>query len=171
MAVSRKPKRELVSRKEYARRRGVSPNAVRYAIETGRITLVNGKLDPKRADREWRQNTDQSKPRNSVTGRPGAGVGGRRRVPLTYQEARARRERVKAEREELELQIRRGAFLRRVDVERAAFEVGRRVRDQMIALPDKLDATLAASTDPAEVHRILLEEIERACSELVRTLR
>lgn len=48
-----------VSRREYARLRGVSESAVRKAIATGRITLEpDGSIDPERADREWEQRTD-----------------------------------------------------------------------------------------------------------------
>lgn len=48
-----------VSRREYARLRGVSESAVRKAIGTGRITLEpDGSIDPERADRQWEQRTD-----------------------------------------------------------------------------------------------------------------
>lgn len=48
-----------VSRREYARLRGVSESAVRKAIATGRITLEpDGSIDPERADRQWEQRTD-----------------------------------------------------------------------------------------------------------------
>ena len=55
----------------YARRRGVSHTAVRKALATGRITTApDGGIDPDVADRQWTDSTDQSKPRNSVTGVP-----------------------------------------------------------------------------------------------------
>ena len=63
-------KKELISQREYARRRGVTHVAVQRAIKAGRISTVNGKIDPAVADQEWQQNTDQSKPRNRITGNP-----------------------------------------------------------------------------------------------------
>lgn len=50
-----------VSRREYARLRGVSESAVRKAISTGRISVeADGTIDPARADREWDERTDPS---------------------------------------------------------------------------------------------------------------
>lgn len=50
--------RELITKAEYARRRGVSKQAVCKAANTGRITLVDGKVDPEVADVQWARNTD-----------------------------------------------------------------------------------------------------------------
>ncbi|WP_128515187.1 elements of external origin [Tabrizicola thermarum] len=48
-----------VSRREYARLRGVSESAVRKAISTGRISVEpDGTIDPERADRQWDERTD-----------------------------------------------------------------------------------------------------------------
>lgn len=53
---------ELVTQAEYARRRGVSREAVRQALEAGRVSGVDvdGRvmIDPERADIEWARNTD-----------------------------------------------------------------------------------------------------------------
>lgn len=47
-----------ISIKAYARHRGVSPAAVRKALEYGRITKqADGTIDPVRADRDWAANT------------------------------------------------------------------------------------------------------------------
>ena len=62
--------KELISQREYARRRGISNVAVHRAVASGRISTVDGRIDPVQADREWRENTDQSKPRNRITGQP-----------------------------------------------------------------------------------------------------
>jgi hypothetical protein len=55
-----------VSRREYARRRGVSESAVRKAILYGRITPEpDGTIDPDRADREWDERTDPMQQRGA----------------------------------------------------------------------------------------------------------
>lgn len=68
MAKARKP--TLISQREFARRLGVSPEAVRVAIKAGRISTVKGRINPTKARKEWERNTDQSKPRNIITGDP-----------------------------------------------------------------------------------------------------
>lgn len=65
---------ELLSQRAYARHRGISQAAVWKAIQTGRISTVKVgagvKINPRTADREWSENTDRSKARNSETGDP-----------------------------------------------------------------------------------------------------
>jgi hypothetical protein len=49
---------------EYARHRGVSLQAVQFAVKRGRITRnPDGLIDSERADREWQQNTEHSNAR------------------------------------------------------------------------------------------------------------
>lgn len=47
----------MVSMREYAKRRKVSPMAVSKAVKAGRVTLVSGKIDVNLADRQWSANT------------------------------------------------------------------------------------------------------------------
>ena len=68
--MARKRKRELLTQTAFAKRIGVSRQAVQQAVAAGRISTVNGKIDPVKAEKEWEANTDQSKPRNRVTGKP-----------------------------------------------------------------------------------------------------
>jgi hypothetical protein len=180
-ATSRK--RELISQREYARRRGISHVAVLRAIKSGRITTVEGKINPAMADREWRANTDQSKPRNRITGRPKhtrapgqppqpmalAGIDGLAGgiVNTTgYARARAARELYQALLAKLELDRQNGILVRADEVRVGAFNCARKTRDQLLALADRVATTLAAESDPAEVHRILTDEAERICEEL-----
>lgn len=51
-----------LSQRGYAAHRGVTEGAVRKAIKSGRITPEpDGSIDPDKADRQWRTNTDASK--------------------------------------------------------------------------------------------------------------
>jgi hypothetical protein len=181
--VAKGTQKELISQREYARRRGITHVAVQRAIKSGRITTVNGKIDPVAADREWQQNTDQSKPRNRITGNPKQsktpnepsepmGLGGTDETigaPSTatgYAKARAARELYQAQLAKLELDKRRGALVPADEVRLGAFNMARKARDQLIALPERLAAVLAAAEEPAEVQHILEEEIERICQEI-----
>lgn len=176
----------LMSQREYARTRGVSHAAVQKAILYGRIQTVSGKIDPAQADRQWKGNTDFSKPLNSVSGRPGhrrprdqapaplgldggdGGDSGEEPLPsdssaVGYAKARAIREAYQAKLARLEYEERLGLLVNRDEVRRQYFAIARRARDQLLALPERVDAALAAATDRGEVRRILDPEIERIC--------
>jgi hypothetical protein len=169
--------RELISQREYARRRGISNVAVNRAVKAGRITLVDGKIDPDLADKEWAENTDPSTPKNRVTGKPRQtrnpdeasapmDLGGETSPSTGYAKARAVREVYNAQNAKLDLDLKRGALVRADEVRIAAFSMARKTRDQLIALPERLSTLLAATEDAAEVHKILEEEIERICLEI-----
>lgn len=184
---------ERISQREYARRRGVTHTAVQYALRNGWFALVDGKIDPAAADRGWEENTDQSKPRNSVTGDPkhrraadapstpmdldgsrksgggnvtpldgGNGTG----VPTTYSKARAAREVYEAQLSKLKLDEQTGTLVRADEVRVGAFTAARKARDQLIAIPERLASTLAATDDATEIQHMLEDEIERICQEM-----
>jgi len=173
-------KRELVSQREYARRRGVSHSSVQRAVKSGRISTVDGKIDPTLADREWGENTDHSKPRGRIAGRPkrkrpkgapselmdfgevGSSHDGKGSA-TRYAKARAAREVYQAQLAKLQLDRQRETLVRADEVRIAAFNAARAARDQLIGLPDRLSVILAAIQDADEVRRILEEEIERIC--------
>ena len=157
--------------------------AVQRAVKSGRISSVNGKIDPAQADREWRDNTDQSKPRNRITGKPKqTRVPGEPSEPMDfggadeppggngtatgYAKARAARELYQAQLAKLELDRQRGTLIRADEVRVGAFNMARKARDQLIALPERVAAILAATEDAAEIQHILEEEIERICQEI-----
>ncbi len=143
--------------------------AVQRAIASGRITpAAGGKIDPKRAEREWRANTDQSNPRNRFTGNPKgtrleepeAGVGS------GFTRVRTVREYYHAQMAKLELEQQQGILVRADEVRLGAFNQARKTRDQLVTLPERLVTILAAISDSAEVQKILEDEVERICQEL-----
>jgi hypothetical protein len=83
-----------------------------------------------------------------------------------YAKARAARELYQAQLAKIELDRQRGVLVRADEVRLGAFNMARKARDQLIALPERVAAILAATQDPAEVQRILEEEIERICQEI-----
>ena len=181
--MARRFKQELISQREYARRLGVSHTAVQVAIASGRISTIGGRIDRAVADRQWRENTDQSKPRNRITGaprhrrrpdEPPRPVGifatmdaeGDPAAVAGYARARAARELYQAQLAKIELDLRRGILVRADEVRLRAFGRARKARDLLIALPDRVAATVAATAEPAEVRRILEDEIEHICREI-----
>lgn len=54
----------------------------------------------------------------------------------------------------------------RIASERQLFALGRRARDTLLGVPDRLAPILAGETDQTVIHRLLTEEITRGLSEL-----
>ena len=175
----------------YARHRGVSHTAVRKALATGRITTgADGRIDPVLADQEWATSTNLSKPRNSVTGVPKkrkapdapsdplgvpgleeglaplSGEGGAPRLVSSYAASRAAREAYLARLAKLDFEQRSGKLVDADEVRAQIFGLGRRLRDALLGLPDRLAPVLAGQADQAAVHRLLTEEIMVCLAEL-----
>jgi len=175
----------------YARHRGVSHTAVRKALGAGRITpSPDGAIDPVAADEQWATATNLTKPRNSVTGvpkmrrAPGAppkplgvpgvedGVasqpdeGGAPRLVSSYAASRAAREAYLARLAKLDFEERSGKLVDADEVRAQIFGLGRRLRDTLMGIPDRLAPVLAGLTDQAVIHRLLTDEIMTSLAEL-----
>jgi hypothetical protein len=57
-------------------------------------------------------------------------------------------------------------LVRRTEVERAAYNVGRAVRDAILNVPPRLSAILAGESDPFKAEKTLTEELKKALDEL-----
>ena len=73
-------------------------------------------------------------------------------------ESRARREHYQAELAKLQVTQQRGELVPADEVKRAAFQVGRSVREALSNLADRLSHQLAGETDPAVIHELLTAE-------------
>jgi len=171
---------------QYARRRGVSREAVRKAIRDGRIRLdASGRINPVAADAAWLANTDPgrspapaaalgSAPPLELPADEAGATGGPSQITLpdgmTYHEARALREWNQARMVDLQRRRLEGELVEVKKVEDAAFRAARTARDLLMALPDQLDAELAAMTDPAEVRERLARELRQVAEELASGL-
>jgi len=183
---------ELIAVREAARRLGVSDTAVHKAIKAGRVSIASRhpKNDrplmawPKVRD-EWMSNTDAG--RRTHVGSQGSE---RRkgytddappevRLSTTSDEAeneasvagaapslatsRAVREVYQARLAKLEYEQKVGKLIEADQVKARAFRMARSARDALLTMPDRLAPILASSTDVQEVHRLLIEDIERTC--------
>lgn len=141
--MAKRLKNELISQREYARRLGVSHTAVQQAIASGRISTLAGRINPAVANREWQENTDQSKPRNRITGAPkhrrkpdgpplpmrltaALGAEGDDGAVAGYARARAARELYQAQIAKIELDRQRGILIRADEVRLRAFSTARK---------------------------------------------
>lgn len=164
-----KPAAAPMSLRAYAKRRGVSPEAVSKAITAGRleksVTRIGGQpkiSDPELADREWaaatQQRVDQAAPAP--------------RDPPEYiahrtarEGAAARREAALAEIAELELAERKGEFIRIDDARRDVMEKFTLVRTKLLGVPARL-AQRFPDLAGGEVITVLDELMREALEEL-----
>jgi len=146
--------------------KGQSHVAVWNAIKTGRIVepavrkegkrwLINAEL----ADRQWAANTKSSDPvlKSESLSQP-LDIA----IPTWNQEiieAKLKRARAIAEREELATQRQKGELLHVRDVRKRWGQNARALRDAFIDLPAKLSEQLAGEAEPEKIKTILTVEI------------
>ena len=141
----------------YARHRGVDPMSIEKAIKSGRITRdADGEIDFEKADRDWEQNT---RPAMS----PDEDNGGL----AQYSRARAIREYYQASLAKIEYEKKVGKLLPKDEVQAAAFNTYRQFREQLLNIPDRVAAIIAAETgmDTKKVHEILTAEVRHVLNE------
>ncbi len=169
-----------LSRRAYARHRGVAESAVRKAIATGRITLEpDGTIDPAKADRQWEAQTDPS--RRHVSGKPvpraaikavddtlreagTAAPGGE----MSFLRARMANEVLKAQTARLRLQKMKGELVDRAKATALVFDLARRERDAWMNWPPRVAADMAAElgVDAHLMEQVLEHHLRRHLAEL-----
>jgi hypothetical protein len=151
----------LVSKSEYARRRGCTEAAVRRAVKDGRISLIDGKIDPVAADAQWASNSRVRAGSKPTTDAPAADPdteGG-------YWQSRARREAAEAEMAELKLAEQRGSLVRAADV-RSVFSTRLAgLRNSLLQIPARLSPVMAAESDQARCFEALQSELHAALAQ------
>lgn len=179
---------QLLTKSAYARHRGCDEKAVRKAIIEGRISSIDGKIDPEVADIQWARNTRARVPAGG--GGSGSGAGGSDLVDQAsasapaagappaadpgYVSLRARREAADAERAEIETAKLKGAMVMREDVDRGLFSIGREVRDHLSGCARRIASEVAGigTTEGCEAvidreHRIVMELLVKLIREKV----
>jgi hypothetical protein len=81
-------------------------------------------------------------------------------------ESQRKKEEFRAKLVELEYEERVGMLVRKSEVEKAAFRVGRLVRDAVLNVPSRLAGILAAESDQRKVHDLLEKELRQALEAL-----
>ena len=167
---------QLITQSEYARRRGCTEGAVRRAVRDGRITLINGKIDPVAADAQWARNTRvragsrATDDANLQTGHASASPG-RGRADEDgddgYWQSKARRERAEADLAELKLAEQRGELVRAEAVRAAQARRLAALRESLLQLPPRLAPVLAAQEDAARCHDLLQIELHQVLEHMV----
>jgi hypothetical protein len=176
-----------MTQSEYAEHRGIVQQLVSRYCRDGRLrgAAVKTKrgrwqIDPEKADAALNELLDPAyaKPRPWKTGKaaaskwkiPGeekkaticdAGLAG-----VGYHRARTENERYKAALNKIRWQTSTRDMVQRREVERAAFDVGRAVRDAVLNVPARVAAVAAGEADQFEVEKLLTKELKKALDEL-----
>lgn len=169
---------ELITQAEYARRRGVAKSAVAKAVAEGRITLINGKVDPAVADIQWAQNTraraDSGRTaapaaadagavapeaQNTASG-PEAAQGGP--AQPGYADYRAMREKADAEMAVRANLKDAGLLVERDRVQRGTFDVVRSFRDAVMVIGQRAAPRCIGLGDSREIEHVIVEETRKA---------
>ncbi len=80
-------------------------------------------------------------------------------------EERIRLKKVQAELAELDLRKKREELLDADEVKKTAFAAGRRMRDALENIPNRISSILAAENDPHKCNQLLAEEIKQALTD------
>lgn len=166
----------LMTQAEYSRHRDCSREAVRKAVEAGRITTFGPEkmIDHELADVQWARNT-RARVRNTVEEGEAAPstqppqiivanvVGG---GSTSYEEARRRRETAEANLAEMKQAEMQGTLIR-ADAVRAAWAAKiTGARDALLQIPSRLAPVLTAETDLVRVTALLEDELRQALADL-----
>lgn len=177
----------LITKSAYARLRGCDEKAVRKAVNEGRISLIDGKIDPAVADIQWARNTRARASQSSAgsasgsqqldievpmemgsAAAPGARQSEKAAADPGYMQFRSRREEADAQIAEMNAAKMRGTMVIRQDVDRAMFEIGREVRDRLAACSKRI-ASEVASVSTAEACEAIVDREHRIVMELLVT--
>ncbi len=145
----------------YAKKRGVSYELIRRYCHEGRITLVDGKIDPDIADQELSESIQANG--NSKLDKKEITVSEHMKE---FNKAKARREKYKADLAELELQEKTGKLISVDQVEKEAEDLYRKYRDQMLNVVIRATKKLLGEDNEFKFRKVLKKEIEDAIKKI-----
>ena len=172
-----------ISMRAYAQQRGVSHEAVRKAIASGRIhPEPDGSIDPIKADAQWDRHTRTAQPTTPkvATTRPSASAAPPSPVSqssddtrgVDYHKARAVRETYAARLAKLDFEERSAKLISKDEADTEFFTLARQLRDRIQQIPRKVApeivALVVASPDVRGVTDLLDAAIHEALEDLSR---
>ena len=167
-------KSQGITQSEYARLRRVSRQIISRQVQLGIITLLpNGNIDPAKADKQLEDNlnpafaqTQDNKKAPTAFSRKQA-VGDKSKT--TFAKAKTIEKGYQAKLAELAYKEKVGDLVNANDVKIAAFDIARKVRDNMLNIPDRIIAQListfginVSSENTSKGRGIMTKEIEKA---------
>jgi phage terminase Nu1 subunit (DNA packaging protein) len=177
------------SGKDFAAQRGVHPSRVSQWKRQGRLVLnADGRIDVEASHAKLNASLDKAKgerrdgnitssapaPAVGVTGELNAAGGNGKaqdeqvvspKDDSGYWQHKARREKAEAELAELKALQAAGALVSAAGVKRERAETARKVRNAMLAIPDRI-APVVDPANPARAHKLMTDEIQKGLREL-----
>ena len=146
-----------MSYSEYARHRGCSPASITKAVSKGKITPINGKIDPEKADQEWISNSTrlQNREKNFQLAEEVAPD----TTAMSLSRIKAMHEGLRAKKTKLEIDQLEGTLIDAKAVKDASFKQARLVRDTLLSIPNRLAPVIANETDEHRVFELIHEEV------------
>lgn len=135
----------LISQAEYARRQGISREAVRKRVQSGKLCLVDGMVDTTLAEKDAKN------------------------ILSTKEQllrAKLQNEIEKGKLLKLETAEKEQSLISAEKVRETLFRKGRVIRDAFLNLPDRVASVLATMEDAREIHMLLTKEIRAILEEL-----
>lgn len=154
---------QWLSQAAFAEQQGWSKQYVSKLVKSGRITLVNGKINPHQALKELNA---LAEPATALRRSPPSTINNQQGVDFVT--ARTMREAFRAKLAKLDYEERAGQLTNAAAVRDDAFRAGRIVRDAFLGIPDRLSDILAAEDDPQIIRQLLLDEFEQILNDLSR---
>lgn len=153
---------KLMTMTDYAKKRGVSGAAVTKAVQAGRITLTDGKINPVTADKEWETNTRAraGSGHGALSGLAAGkdGSDGDLRGNDEYLVNRGRREAAEATIAETKAAEVMGKFLVKTEVDACFFEIARAMRDGLVNCSGRIAADVASLRTVDECQAVIDRE-------------
>lgn len=153
----------LITQAEFSRQIGVSKPYIHKLVKKGIIRLRDGKVDTEQAQAAMKANADpanvlrEDSPPEVI---PAAGSAGSAGGGVDFITARTMREAFRAKLAKLEYEEKSGKLTDAARVRNDAFKAGRIIRDELLAISDRLADVLAAEDDPATVRKVIFDELE-----------
>ncbi len=147
-----------MSRAEFARHRNVSRAAVTQWIKSGRIPIgEDNKIHVDAANAILDGGIDPSKSEEATESQ---------RLNIDIMEEKAAHERAKRQLAELKVKEAEGRLIPIDVIKKADFATIRRWRDQLLGLPDRIAAQVAATTNEREAYAIVETEVRAVLHEM-----
>ena len=166
----------ILSVPEFAKLVEVSRQRILKAIETGvlsnSITIDKStkrklyKVNEKKGLKEWEAHIDPAKKRDNGKQSETRDMDKKENEPSAYQKSKAAREFFNAKIARLNYEERAGTLVDAEEVKKESYKIGRRVRDSMLGLPERVAAELANMKEPREIAVYLKEQIAGALKDL-----
>ena len=165
----------LLSKAAYAHHRGCDEKAVRKAIAEGRISAIDGKIDPEVADIQWAKNTrargDSGRTVAGNAAEAGQGMPAASEAPSGpesgpaapgYADYRAIREKAEAEMAQRANAKDAGLLVERARVERGMYDVMRAFRDSVMTIGQRSAPRCIGLADARDIEHVITDETRKA---------